>query len=366
MGDFATVTEAYRAKIATGELEPDEAQACAVEQFAALEKALAEYFAPQQKSFLWKTAAQSKSAPKGLYIHGGVGRGKSLLMDLFHAATAPLYPARRVHFHAFMHEVHHLLEEKRQLGITDPLPVVADQIIAQSRLICFDEFFVQDIADAMILGRLFALLFARGVVVVATSNIAIENLYLHGLQRARFLPFIDMLKQHMHEHLLQAGQDYRRHSLDRLPRYFTPQNDEEYHQAYKTLIAHLPQSLLRLSVYNRLQEFPDFHRDILRTDFSTLCDQPMGSADYLQIAQAVRILFLDSVPRLSGADNDSRARRFLYLIDCLYDAQCQLFMQMHQPLNELYRNGKFNDEFRRCQSRLQEMQTSDYTKKSQK
>ena len=352
------VATAYESKITSGELQPDPAQAQAIAALADLETRLLSH--TKKSGFLAKILKNQIESPKGLYIYGGVGRGKSLLMDCFATAISEKISTRRVHFHAFMHEVHNRLDHYRQSQLRDPLVQIAKEIRQKSRLLCFDEFFVQDITDAMILGRLFTLLFADGVIVVATSNIPIDNLYKNGLQRAQFVPFLRLFHQNMSEHHLDSPQDYRQISLNNLPRYFTPERHKDYEKAYKTLIAHLEKNTLILEVYGRKTILENHYRGLVRTSFDALCRADLGTADYLELAAKTNILFLDFVPALSGSDNDSIARRFLHLIDCLYEARCQLFLDLMMPLEQLYTKGKLDFEFQRCLSRLNEMQTSEY------
>ena len=351
------ITAAYQARLASGELHSDPAQKQAVAALADLEKQL---LAHKRTGFLSKILKNQNNIPKGLYIYGGVGRGKSLLMDCFASTISETILTRRIHFHAFMHEVHGLLDRYRQSQHRDPLMQVAKEIRQKSQLLCFDEFFVQDITDAMILGRLFELLFADGIVVVATSNIPINELYKNGLQRAQFLPFLKTFHNHMHEHHLDSPQDYRQLSLDRLPRYFTPEHHDAYQKAHETLIAHTEKNILILEVYGRELVFKNHYRGLVRTSFDALCRADLGTADYLKLASKTNVLFLDQVPALSGIDNDSIARRFLHLIDCLYEARCQLFLDLLIPLDELYTEGRLDFEFQRCLSRLNEMQSPEY------
>ena len=350
----------YQTKITSGELQPDPAQAIAVSALARLEVQI-RHQVERKKSFWGKILNKPDIPLKGLYIHGGVGRGKSLLMDIFANALSEVLPTRRVHFHAFMHEVHGLLEEYRTTHQRDPLPQIAMQIAQQSRLLCFDEFFVQDITDAMILGRLFTFLFAEGIVVVATSNIPIDDLYAGGLQRAQFLPFLKVFHDHMHEHHLDSPQDYRQISMQNLRRYFTPDQHIEYESAHQTLIAHLEKTTLTVEVYGRSLIFENHHRRMVRTSFDSLCRASLGTADYLKLAAGADVVFLDHVPSLSGVGNDSIARRFLHLIDCLYEGRCQLFLDLQIPLDQLYTEGRLDFEFQRCLSRLHEMQSSEYS-----
>ena len=354
------VTAVYQSKITSGELQADPAQEQAITALAALETQL---LTQKHPSFLSKLFRNQTKIPKGLYIYGGVGRGKSLLMDCFAATISHKIATRRVHFHAFMHEVHGLLSTYRNARHHDPLVQVARDIRQKSQLLCFDEFFVQDITDAMILGRLFSLLFADGIVVVATSNIPIDDLYKNGLQRAQFLPFLEVFHARMHQQHLDSPQDYRQISMRNLPRYFAPEDSSAYQQAYETLIAHLQKSTLTLEVYGRELVFEDHHRGMVRTSFDSLCRADLGTADYLKLAAHAKVVFLDQVPALSGVDNDSIARRFLHLIDCLYEAHCQLFLDLRAPLDELYTEGKLDFEFQRCLSRLHEMQSSEYLKR---
>jgi cell division protein ZapE len=297
--------------------------------------------------------------PKGLYLWGGVGGGKSMLMDLF-IATVP-GPKRRVHFHAFMQEIQSGLHEARKRGTDDALRPVAEAVADKVRVLAFDEMQITDIADAMIVGRLFQMLFDAGVVVVTTSNRRPDDLYKDGLNRALFLPFIALLKERMQVHHLVAGGDYRQDRLEGERVWFTPENATA-RAALDRLWSRLaggPGEPLVLHVKGREVVLPEFRDGVARVGFWDLCGQPLGPADYLALAEKVRVLILDGVPELSS-ENFNTAKRFVTLIDALYEARVRLIASAAALPEKLYVEGEGSFEFARTASRLREMMSADW------
>lgn len=367
----------YRARLASGEIRPDPAQALAAEKLESLHHALAA-FRPGTGRTGWKerfglARRTIAEPPQGLYIYGGVGRGKSMLMDLFFH-SAPVLAKRRVHFHAFMQEMHGRLRAMRQHpGIRelrpgkrarddDILPALARDIARECGLLCFDEFQVQDIADAMILGRLFETLFEAGVVIVATSNRPPRDLYKDGLQRENFLPFIALIERKLDVMHLDSPTDYRLESMRAMHVYITPLDDasdrrlEDYFRKL-THGAHVgPEAL---TVHGRAVRIPRASDDIAFASFAELCEQPLGPADYLAIAGRFDVLFLSRVPGLSPARRNE-AKRFVTLVDALYEHKVKLICSAERPPETLYPTGDGAFEFERTVSRLFEMQTEKY------
>jgi cell division protein ZapE len=298
----------------------------------------------------------------GIYLWGGVGRGKSMLMDLFFQSL-PMQNKRRVHFHAFMQEVHTHLHTYRHQKTPDPLIMLADDLAEKNAVLCFDELQVHDITDAMLLARLFDQLFAHGVVVVATSNRPPEDLYLHGLQRDRFLPFIALIHKYMRVMELPAARDYRQGRLSALQqRYFTP-NDDAARHAMKALFAettmHQMPHEVRLTVQGRELVIEKAYGEVAWVSFAELCEMPLSSADYLAIVRQFRVIFLEDVPILTP-DHRNEAKRFVTLIDVLYEAKMVLCMSADAPPEQLYARGDGAFEFARTASRLQEMMAENY------
>ena len=356
----------YRAAVASGRLQGDPAQAEVAERLEQLYHALSGHrvhSAPPVWRSLFKTDKR-KASPRGLYIYGGVGRGKSMLMDLFFAA-APVAVKRRVHFHAFMREVHARLHELRQAnknGVADPLAHVASEIADKAWLLCFDEFVVNDIADAMILGRLFECLFTNGVVVVATSNFPPDELYKNGLQRERFEPFIALIEQRLEIVGLDGPTDYRLRRLAGRPVFFSPLGPEAtaaLDRAWRDLTDDAPGVPLGIPVLGRTLGVPRFAQGVARFTFADLCEKPLGAPDYLALSARVHTVMIDEVPTLSPARHNE-ARRFITLIDTLYEAKTKLLMSMAAPPARLYPEGTGAFEFTRTASRLMEMQSADY------
>ena len=349
-----TLAEIYTRLAGEGRLEADSAQIAILPELDRIRTALEA--APARKG-LRGLLGRAPGAPKGLYIWGGVGRGKSMLMDLFFASVN-IEEKRRVHFHAFMQEVQAALHEARQTGVDDAILPVAADISNGLRLLCFDEMQITDIADAMIVGRLFEKLFEAGVTVVTTSNREPGELYKDGLNRQLFLPFIALLRERLVVWELTSPTDYRQTQLAGSPVYFSPL-DREAGQAIRAIWHDLtgggPVESLTLKVKGRDVVVPEFSNGVARATFYDLCGQPLGPADYLALAEAVRVLVLENVPRLSS-ENYNQARRFVTLIDALYEARVRLVVSAADQPESLYLEGEGSFEFERTASRLREMQ----------
>ncbi|MEL3888661.1 cell division protein ZapE [Ferrovibrio sp. MS7] len=365
--------ETYRAKLAAGELQGDEAQELAAEKLELLSRRLAHY-TPGQGDEGWlqrlSFGRKREPAPQGLYIFGEVGRGKSMLMDLFFA-TAPVAKKRRVHFHAFMQEVHAAIFRYRSLpedapekkkGGDDPIKPVAKAIAEQAWLLCFDELQVTDVADAMILGRLFQKLFDRGVVVVATSNRAPDELYLNGLNRPLFVPFIALFKEKLDVLQLAAARDYRLQRLSGAKVWHSPlgaESDAALARAFALLTDDEAGEPADIELLGRKLHVPRQARGVAWFSFAELCESPLGPADFLAIARSFHSVIMGGIPEL-GPDRRNEAKRFVTLIDALYEAKVKLIASAAAPPETLYPSGDGAFEFQRCVSRLNEMQSDDY------
>lgn len=356
MGMRQSLTEIYDARVASGALRADAAQRAVLPLLEAVRTGLEEVRKPGLFGIFGKPAAPVR----GLYLWGGVGRGKSMLMDLFCDATQ--VPKRRVHFHAFMQEVQTRLHAARKSGVADAIRPVAQSVADEVRLLCFDEMQVTDIADAMIVGRLFDYLFERGVTVVTTSNRVPEDLYKDGLNRQLFLPFIAMIRDRLDVHALESETDYRQHRLAGAEVYFTPAGAAAHAQMnrlWDELTGHDEASRLVLNVKGREVVLEHFHNGVGRASFWDLCAAMLGPADYLAIAEAVRVLMIDDIPHLS-AGNFNEAKRFVILIDALYEARVRLICSAADVPERLYIEGEGTFEFERTASRLREMQSADW------
>lgn len=345
-----TLTDIYKRLVDEGALQSDPAQTAVLPEFERIRKALD---APVKKGLFRK----APEPPKGLYLWGGVGRGKSMLMDFFVSHLGDI-AARRVHFHAFMQEIHAAMHKVRKSGVEDAIAPVAADVAASVRLLAFDEMQITDITDAMIVGRLFEQLFAAGVVVVTTSNRPPEDLYKNGLNRALFLPFIQLIKDRMVVQHLAAEADYRQDKLTGAQTYFSPVNDAARLavQAIWQDLVTAPPAPLTLKVKGRDVVLEAFSNGVARVPFWELCGKPLGAADYLAVAEAVRVLILEEIPRLSRS-NFNEARRFVTLIDALYEAKVRLIATAADIPERLYVEGEGTFEFERTASRLREMQS---------
>jgi cell division protein ZapE len=355
------ITEGYQERIADEELERDPAQALLAKRLDDLQAELMDLQQKQKRNGLTRLLGKEPAPPKGLYIWGSVGRGKTMLMDLFFEAT-PFEPKRRAHFHEFMAEVHDRIAAARARVPGDPIPHVAAAIAREARLLCFDEMHVTDIADAMILGRLFKGLFAAGTTVVATSNAKPQDLYKHGLNRQLFLPFIELIDAHMDVVELTAAKDFRLDKLSGAQLYFHPADAA----AKAALDAHWdrltgkhPGKPQTLDVKGRKLVVPMASVGVARFSFDELCDRPLGATDYLHIAHAFHTVIIDGIPLLTPDRRDA-ARRFVNLVDTFYDNRTCLIASAATEPNELYTKGEGSDLFLRTASRLTEMRSEAY------
>lgn len=357
-----TLLKTYEEKIHSGVLTPDPAQQCAVEILAELSATLS----TEKKSV--KKLLGKKTPPKiqGAYLYGGVGRGKSMVMDLFFAGV-PLKEKRRVHFHAFMLEVHDFLHkrrnEKKIAGrIDDDLMAVADHIAKTAKLLCFDEFQVKDVADAMILGRLFTALFDRGVTVVMTSNIAPDDLYADGLQRDRFLPFIALLKERTRVFHFDGATDYRLHRIAGRKVYFWP-HDEDAQKSLENIFESFADGRVAeprdLTVKGRVIHVPLALREAAFFSFSDLCDEARSAVDYLELTRHFRVFVIADIPKMNDMKRNA-VLRFITLIDTLYDNGARVVISAAAPPDQLYTGDEHAEVFRRTVSRLMEMQSKAY------
>jgi len=365
--------EQYRALLDLGELKPDAAQARAAVLLDALDRQLKSY--RPRKRGLFRFDPDSDAAPRGIYLHGDVGRGKSFLMDLFFS-TASTAKKRRVHFNAFMLETHQDIHEWRNLSPSerqarpefvrdageDPIAPVARRIATEATLLAFDEFQVSDVADAMILGRLFEKLFQLGVVIVATSNTPPDRLYEGGLNRPLFLPFIELIKQHLQIVELNGPRDYRLERMDGMHVYMSPlggEADAAMDAAWQRMTDSKRGTPITLKVMQRKLIVPQTAKGVARLSFDALCREPLGAADYLALARTFHTLFIDRIPKLQPHEHNE-ARRFTLLIDTLYDEKVKLFCSAAAMPAELYVDRDNGDWFKRAASRLVEMQSADY------
>ena len=367
---ITSVTAELQRRIKAGDLFEDEAQICAAKALDDLLLRL-ETTPIRKKSFF----SREMIAPKGLYMWGGVGRGKSMLMDWFFSA-APIEAKKRVHFHEFMMDVHSRINAWRKMengarkasdnyvrgAGDDPIAPTAKAIAREAALLCFDEFHVTDITDAMILSRLFEALWARGVIVVATSNRPPDGLYINGLNRPLFEPFIEMMPEHLIIHEFAGATDHRLRQLTAAPVFYTPlgpQADAGIDAAWKRLIGGAEPHETVLPVQGRKLRLRRTAAGTARASFTRLCGDALGPADYLRLSHAFQTLILENVPQM-GPEKRNEAKRFVTLIDALYETRTKLVMSAAVEPSELYKDGTGAFEFERTASRLIEMRSEAY------
>jgi len=361
---MAPISTLYNQLTEEGKISFDKNQELIAKQLDLLTKEINEI---KEEGFFKRIFSGKKEPIKGLYIYGDVGRGKSMLMDFFFD-NIEFNSKRRVHFHSFMLEIHesiHKWRKERSDIEDDPIPFLADKIINESRLLCFDEFQVTDIADAMILGRLFKALFERRLIIVATSNRHPDDLYKDGLQRENFLPFIKMFKQKMNVSSLDSDTDYRMKHLKSLSTvYFTPLNkraDKFISESFQEMTANAEPQKHIIHIKGRELKVNKMHGDTAIFSFSELCEQPLGANDYIEIARRFSTILLSDIPQMSR-ENRNEAKRFVHLIDELYEHKVKLICTAATSPDKLYEKGDGAFEFERTISRLTEMQSEKYLK----
>jgi cell division protein ZapE len=368
---YRTVGQAYRDKVERGEIVRDPVQEKLVSALERLTEDIAsKRLAAKSSALGWLFGRKRpKASVMGLYIHGGVGRGKTMLMDLFFE-LAPVRRKRRAHFNDFMADVHDRIARHRaavKAGTArgdDPIPPVAKDLAEQAWVLCFDEFAVTDIADAMILSRLFSALFEEGVVLVATSNVAPDDLYRDGLNRPLFTPFISILKRHAKVLHLDADTDYRLEKLNAVPVYMHPAdaaNERRFDEAWRALVNGSAEQADEIVVKGRRVPVPRAVRDAARFGFADLCEKPLAARDYLAITERYGTIFLDRIPVMDDSRRNE-AKRFILLIDTLYDRKVRLVATAEAAPTELYKGrlGAEAFEFDRTTSRLIEMQSEEW------
>ncbi len=364
-----TPLQLYNSKVSIGQIDSDPLQEKAA---AALDRMQYEVLRFHGDKANWRQKmamfSGNKAAPRGVYIYGPVGRGKSMLMDVLYESIPAGVKKRRVHFHAFMIEVHEYIHSRRydddgmKEGKDALLPALASIISNRCKVLCFDEFHVTDIVDAMILGRLFTEIFDHGVSVVATSNWAPDDLYKDGLQRDRFLPFIELVKKRMDVINLNGDVDYRARKLKEMSVYFSPlgvAGNQRADDLFASLTENEEPYGDLVIVKGRTIEVPVVAKGVARFSFAQLCERPLGAEDYIALAKRYHTIFLENIPKL-GYDRRNEAKRFMTLVDVLYEAHRNLVITADAPPERLYSGQDHAFEFERTISRLQEMQTQGY------
>jgi cell division protein ZapE len=365
-----TFLSQYQELISSGAIEADPAQAEVADAFASLEQRLAGYKPQRKQRLLGRLFADKNGGPPhGLYVHGEVGRGKTMLMDLFFQAS-PVEHKRRAHFHEFMADVHERIYGYRQeiargeLANADVIALTAQAIFDEAWLLCFDEFHVTDIADAMILGRLFAKLFELGTVVVATSNVAPDDLYKGGLNRALFLPFIAEISAHMDVLRLEARTDFRLEKLVGVSMWLVPANaeaDAALDKAWAKMTGNAKCKSRDIAIKGRILHVPCSSHGVARFTFADLCEQPLAASDYVRLARDYHTILVDRIPVMDYPERNA-AKRFISLIDTLYDNAVKLMASADADPVSLYlaTDGNEANEFKRTSSRLIEMSSDSY------
>lgn len=360
-----TPWEKYQEDLSDPEFLHDSAQENAVKALQRLYDDLLAASTPQKQGFKAKLSKwlgqpeDSRQPVTGLYFYGGVGRGKTYLVDTFYECL-PIEKKMRVHFHRFMHRVHAELRQLQQQS--DPLKIIAAKLAQETRIICFDEFFVSDITDAMILGTLMEELFGHGISLVATSNIIPDDLYKNGLQRARFIPAIELIKQYTDVINVDSGVDYRLRTLEQAELYHYPLDaaaNENLQSYFSQLAPEKGTKNETIEINNRKLD-TCFNADgVMMIEFKEICEGPRSHSDYIEISRCYHSVLVANVKAM-GQNNDDAARRFIAMVDEFYERHVKLIMSAEVPMNELYGEGRLSFEFKRCLSRLKEMQSHDY------
>ncbi|NVK25766.1 MAG: AFG1 family ATPase [Gammaproteobacteria bacterium] len=355
-----TPWQQYQQDLLRDDFQHDEAQENAVKHLQRLYDDLVASFNAAKPGFFASLFGKNQtSSVQGLYFWGGVGRGKTYLVDTFYECL-PTDKKLRIHFHRFMHKVHDEMNELK--GINDPLKVVAKRFAEQTKIICFDEFYVSDITDAMILGTLLDELFKLGVVFVTTSNIVPDDLYKNGLQRARFLPAIALLKKHCDVVNVDSGVDYRLRALEKAEIYHYPldqQADINLHKYFQQLAPEVGTENSDIEIEGRMIATREVADGVVWFDFSAICESARSQLDYMEISRIYHSVLLSNVKQMSR-ENDDAARRFIAMVDEFYERNVKLIISAEVPLESLYTQGSLEFQFKRCVSRLQEMQSHEY------
>ena len=367
---MAVIAERYAARVAAGEIEPDPGQLHAIGRLARLERELADYRPPAKSAALgWLMARRPADAPRGVYLFGDVGRGKTMLMDLFFE-VAPAAKKRRAHFHEFMADVHVRIRDIRhalkygEVSNGDPIAIAARAIAGKVSLLCFDEFLVTDIADAMIIGRLFEKLFEQGVMLVATSNVPPAELYKDGLNRSLFVPFLRLLEERVEVVPLEARTDFRLEKLRDVASWHVPANETArtaIDRAWRRLAGPEGGAPLDLPHLGRAIHVPRAGGGAARFIFRDLCEMPLGASDFVAVARAFHTVIVENIPVIA-AERRNEAKRFILLVDTLYDSAVKLIASATAEPDRLYAGTEGFEafEFRRTASRLHEMRSAAY------
>ena len=350
------LAKSYAALLESGKVKPDAAQLHVLAKLVTLSDQLNQISKPNNFiNRLFKSPL--KPTLRGLYIHGDVGRGKTFLMDLFFASITSL-PKQRIHFHAFMQDIH---AKRATLKSDDVIADIADDFASRTKLLCLDEMQINDIADAMIIGRLFEALDARGVCIVTTSNLPPDGLYKEGLNRQLFIPFIAWMNEHLEVIHMGDGVDYRLGRMSSRQTYLVGNNISEMNAIWDELTDHSAGESKAIEVLGRTLVVPKSARGCARFTFAELCEHPLGAPDYLALARNFRTIFIDDIPIIK-ASNRNEAKRFILMIDTFYDSKTKLVISAAAPPEKLYPAGQHAKEFGRTVSRLKEMQSASWWK----
>ena len=346
----------YEAKIATGQTKGDTAQLAVVLKLAVLSDQLNQG-SKQDNIFKRLFASSAKPTTHGLYIYGEVGRGKTFLMDLFFESVSAV-PKHRIHFHAFMQDVHAKRTSTKSKNV---IADIADELSSKAKLLCLDEMQISDIADAMIIGRLFEALYARSVCIVTTSNLPPDKLYREGLNRQLFIPFIEWMNEHLDVVQMAGGVDYRLGRMASRVSYLVGNNTSETIEIWDELTDHSAGESIAIEVLGRKLVVPKAARGCARFTFAELCENPLGAPDYLALVKNFRTIFIDHVPVIK-ASHRNEAKRFILMVDTFYDSKIKLVISAAAPPEKLYPTGQHAKEFARTVSRLKEMQSASWWK----